>query len=76
NRELAVSALSQTESFRRFVRHIAADADRFRHAYNAAVQQYRDAYGLRSRSHPVPDLHENELPFWVVEGTSRRAATS
>jgi hypothetical protein len=76
NRELAVSAVSTTDAFRRFVRHVAADDDRFRHAYNSAVQQYRDAYGLRSRSHPVPDLHQNELPFWVVEGTSRRAATT
>ncbi len=76
NRELTVSGLSATDAFRRFVRHVAADADRFRRAYNAAVQRYRDAYGLRSRSHPVPDLHANELPFWVVEGTSRRAAMS
>jgi hypothetical protein len=76
NHELAVSALSGTDAFRLFVRHVAADAGRFRHAYNSAVQQYRDAYGLRSRSHPVPDLHADELPFWVVEGTTRRAATA
>jgi hypothetical protein len=76
NHEIFVSALSRTDVFRRFVRHIAADADRFRHVYNASVQHYRRTHGIRSRSHPVPDLAAGELPFWVVEGPRRRAATT
>lgn len=76
NRELPVSILSQTDSFRRFVRHIADDADCFRNAYNISVHQYRRTYSLRSRSHPVPDLAKHELPFWVVDSSRRRAATA
>ena len=68
--------MSSAYSFRLFARHIATDATRFRHAYNSAVQRYRTDYKLHSRSHPVPDLTPDELPFWVVDGDTRRPATT
>ncbi len=73
--EVTVSQLSRTEAFRHFARHLLADHDRFRAAYNAAVQAYRRQHGLRSRTHPVPDLAENESPFWSVVENRRQKAT-
>jgi hypothetical protein len=65
NHELPVSRLAKTAAFKRFVSHIVQDAVRFRGCYNAAVQDYRTAHAIKSRSHPVPDLASDELPFWV-----------
>ncbi len=72
NLELPVSRLAGTEAFARFVNHLLADLPRFREVYNAAVQRYRDANGIRSRSHPVPDLHPGEAPFWGPRGPDGR----
>jgi hypothetical protein len=75
NREVTVSAMSQSDSFQRFIQEIFENADRFRNTYNLAVMQYRTRYRLRSHSHPVPNLAENELPFWVYDGNQRHAAS-
>lgn len=72
NLELSVSRLSQTGAFARFARHILADLPRFRAVYNAAVQAYRAANGIRSANHPAPDLAEGEAPFWVRTGEGKR----
>ena len=72
NLELPVSRLAKTEAFARFVRQIRSDWPRFREAYNRAARAYRDANGIRSRSHPVPDLGPDELPFWGKPGPDRR----
>jgi hypothetical protein len=78
NLELPVSRLAGTRAFARFVAHVAGDADRFRDCYNAAVRAYRDAHGIKSRNHPVPDLAPGELPFWVLPpaGSQRRRLTT
>ncbi|OWK35013.1 hypothetical protein [Fimbriiglobus ruber] len=72
NLELPVSRLAQTRAFGLFVRHLAGDAGRFRQVYNTAVQSYRVANRIRSRSHPVPDLGPDELPFWSPPGADGR----
>jgi len=72
NRELGVSRLSQTESFRRFAAHILSDLSRFRAVYNAAIRSYRRANRVRSRHHPAPELAEGEAPFWVRTASGRR----
>jgi hypothetical protein len=64
NLELPVSRLARTDAFRRFATHILADRERFRAVYNAAVGAYRQAHGIRSDNHPVPDLAPGETPFW------------
>ncbi|MFO0850144.1 MAG: hypothetical protein U0871_16540 [Gemmataceae bacterium] len=64
NLELPVSRLARTDAFRRFATHILADRERFRAVYNAAVGEYRQAHGIRSANHPVPDLAPGETPFW------------
>ncbi len=72
NLELPVSRLAKTEAFARFTAHVLADLPRFRQAYNTAVQAYRTANGIESRSHPVPDLAPGEAPFWGPAGADGR----
>jgi hypothetical protein len=72
NLELPISRLAKTAAFARFVRHLLADWPRFRVAYNNAVRAYRAAHGIRSRNHPVPDLADDEMPFWGERGPDGR----
>jgi hypothetical protein len=69
NWELPVSCLCRTPSFARFACHLLADLPRFQEIYNGSVRDYRKRYGLRSRSHPVPELGAQngwrETPFWA-----------
>lgn len=77
NSEVSVSRLSQTDAFRRFAGHILNDLPRFRAVYNAALQAYRKANGIRSANHPAPDLGPDEAPFWeAAAGCRRRPATA
>lgn len=72
NLELPVSRLVTTSAFARFVRQLLGDWPRFREAYNRAVRTYRADHGIRNASHPVPDLGENEAPFWGPRGPDGR----
>ncbi len=60
--------------FARFMSRILADLDRFVEIYNAAAVRYRDAHGIRSAAHPVPDLRRRdgwtEVPLWVYGNAS------
>ncbi len=67
--ELPQSHVCGFESFCWFAAALLTDAVRLRKVYNEALHEYRRVNGVRSRSHPVPDLarHEDwiEAPFWV-----------
>ena len=67
--EIPVSAAVTGTAFADFLGMIVRDAERFRGAYNDAVDLYRTAHGIRSRSHPVPNLGRQdgwiELPLWL-----------
>lgn len=69
NLEVPLSHLCQLDPFLWFTGHILAQLPRFRETYNAALGQYRRINRVRSRTHPVPDLKEEngwlEAPFWV-----------
>ncbi|TWT61115.1 hypothetical protein Pan54_18500 [Rubinisphaera italica] len=69
NQELRLTDLAETDSFHSFLAHIICDARKFCSAYNQALASYRERYGLKNNSHPMPDLilkeHEIELPFWI-----------
>lgn len=73
--DLPVSRLSETAAFGEFVLTLAQAHRAFSELYNAAIQQYRVTYGLKSQTHPIPMLKQQqhkaegakyELPFWVV----------
>jgi hypothetical protein len=77
NLELPVSALCATEPFAWFACHLLTELPAFHGLYNRVVHDYRARYGLRSRSHPVPDLAAAgdwlEAPFWAWRaGGARR----
>jgi hypothetical protein len=77
NYEVPVSAVCQTEPFAWFACDLLANLPRLHAAYNDAVRDYRRRYGLRSSSHPVPDLAADgdwlEAPFWAWRaGRGRR----
>ena len=76
NLEVPVSRLCETEPFAWFLAHMFAEVGRFHSIYNDVVRAYRQANGLRSRSHPVPDLEADgdwrELPLWAWKGGGHR----
>lgn len=73
NLELPVNQLARTRSFAHFVRHLTRDWPAFRDAYNRAVTRYRQAHGIENDRHPVPNLGDDELPFWgPVDAQGRR----
>jgi hypothetical protein len=69
NLEVPVSGVCRTEPFAWFTVHLVSDLPRLHAAYNASVHEYRKRYGLRSTSHPVPDLVTegdwHEVPLWA-----------
>jgi len=69
NLELPLSRLCELDSFRLFACHILAELPRFHSVYNAVLHEYREINRIRSRTHPIPDLHTAdgwlEAPFWV-----------
>ncbi len=76
--DVRLSQLVGTRSFARLVLEIANDARSFAETYNTCLADYRKVHGLRSRSHPAPDLEitsgdEVELPFWLwTKGSPHR----
>ncbi len=77
NYEVPVSAVCQTEAFAWFAGDLLTNLPRLHAAYNESVHDYRRRYGLRSTSHPVPDLAAEgdwlEAPFWAWRaGQGRR----
>ncbi len=67
--ELPLSRVCQSPAFRWFALHLLAQLPRFLDAYNSALGDYRRINGLRSRTHPVPDLAVDsgwlEAPLWI-----------
>lgn len=77
NLEVPASSLCETEPFAWFTCHLLGNLPEFLEVYNRSVEEYRQRNGIRSRSHPVPNLAvENgwrEAPFWCWErGSGRR----
>ncbi|CAN5442209.1 hypothetical protein BH10PLA2_BH10PLA2_06570 [soil metagenome] len=77
NLEIPVSDLNRTEPFAWFACDVLDRLPEFRLHYNQSVEDYRQQYGIRSRSHPVPNLALEgewiEAPFWSWEhGQTRR----
>jgi hypothetical protein len=78
NLEVPLSRLLSLEPGGTFICHVLANMHRFHLIYNDAVRSYRDRYGQRSRTRPVPDLAQYgdwlEAPFWVWQvGQKRRS---
>jgi hypothetical protein len=77
NLEIPISALCRTEPFAWFACQVLVELPRFHADYNQCLDAYRQKYGLRSRSHPAPNLAVEgdwlEAPFWSwTHGQTRR----
>ena len=76
NWEVPLSQVCETEAFGWFTSHLLAHLPRFQATHNAALDRYREAYGIRSKNHPVPALGRQgdwlEAPFWVWRRESPR----
>jgi len=75
--ELPLSHLCETKTFRKFAAHILFSAKQFRRIHNQVLDEYRQVNRIRSQTHPVPELkNENgqiETPFWIwKEGENDR----
>lgn len=78
--EVPLSHVCETQIFLEFILHLLGDLKRFHQCYNDSVAHYRTAHGIRSSSHPVPDLRTRdewlEAPLWIYgeEDPKRRPA--
>ncbi|MES0489638.1 MAG: hypothetical protein ABUK01_06590 [Leptospirales bacterium] len=59
------SDLIATPEWKNFANDIYENGSRFREIYNRALSMYRTEHGIINHAQPVPDLHEEELPFWI-----------
>lgn len=69
NLETRMSSICGQPSFARFVGWLCEWADPLASYHNRALADYRAVHGIRSHSHPFPDLaateNETELPLWI-----------
>jgi len=67
--EVPLSEVCDRKIFGRFAFRLLDDLAAFRQVYNQSLLEYRTANRIRSRSHPVPELVEEngwiEAPFWI-----------
>lgn len=76
--EVPLSGICKTPQFRWFAGHLFARLPHFWRIYNEALANYRTANHIRSRTHPVPNLAEDdewlEAPFllWTADNPRRR----
>ncbi len=77
NLELPISRLCTTSPFLWFACYLFKYAEPFRTTHNEVLGEYREVNRIRSKTHPVPELSEQdgwiESPFWVWRaGETRR----
>ena len=69
NLEVPLSTLCDSRSFYWFLSCILCQLPRFWEVHNTSLEEYRQAYRVRSKSHPVPTLESAdgwlEAPFWI-----------
>ena len=69
NLELPLSRLCRLDPFLWFASHLLAQLPRLHRIYNEVLGEFRAVNKIRSRTHPVPDLREQdgwlEAPFWM-----------
>ena len=73
--ELPLSHVCDGIAFRWFTLHILSHLTQFKQIHNAALLEYRQVNGVRSHSHPVPELVADgdwlEAPFWIWSSESK-----
>ncbi|GIX41619.1 MAG: hypothetical protein KatS3mg129_1352 [Leptospiraceae bacterium] len=70
-----VSELSKTKSFKEIIKYINKENIRFRDIYNQKLNEFRKNYHIKNPHYPFSNLNENELPFWISDGYTRKTLT-
>jgi hypothetical protein len=74
--ELPLSHICRSEAFHWLLAYLLGRGEQLHEIYNACLAQYRAAFRLRSRTHPVPDLTQRdellEMPFWIWTAANPR----
>lgn len=76
--ELPLSRVAQSSMFRWFAVHLLAQLPRLHEIYNAALAEYRVVNRIRSSTHPVPALEQDDewleapLFVWTKDDPRRR----
>ena len=70
--DLHLSDLIRTECFQVFVEKIRERHSSFRNIFNNHLHNYRTEHKIKNGAQPVPDLKDNEMPFWIVDSQGNR----
>lgn len=70
--DIHLSDLIKTNGFKLFVEKIRARLPEFRNFFNLQLKEYRHLHKIKNKAQPVPDLKENEMPFWIVDQEGNR----
>jgi len=60
-----ISDLIHMKAWKFFTELIINDIKHFRTIYNKSVEKYRKLHKIKNHAQPVPDLKEDEFPFWT-----------
>jgi hypothetical protein len=57
-------------SYRKFISVIQNSVGQYRLRYNSALQNYRNIHKIKNNAQPLPNLPDDQLPFWVLDAGS------
>jgi hypothetical protein len=67
---IRVSEIITLPSFQLFVENILERQDDFVKIHNKALLDYRQLHKIKNHAQPIPDLCEDEMPFWILDNDS------
>jgi len=63
---IKLSEFIKLDSFRYFVEIISIRNSEFIEKHNISLKNYRELHKIKNHAQPIPDMLENELPFWEL----------
>ncbi|MCX7999492.1 MAG: hypothetical protein N3A69_11175, partial [Leptospiraceae bacterium] len=69
--KIPVSKLIKTEAFLIYVDLIRKRQKEFMEIHNRALEKYRKEHKIKNHAQPLPNLGENEMPFWDYRNHER-----
>jgi hypothetical protein len=63
---IKLSEFIQLDSFSYFVEIISNRNPEFIERHNNSLKKYRELHKIKNHAQPIPDMIENELPFWEL----------
>lgn len=63
---IKLSEFIKLDSFQYFVELISSRNSEFIEIHNYSLKKYREEHKIKNHAQPIPDMIENELPFWEL----------